>query len=133
MSDLSLAQIQETPFDSIRQVDADGEFWAARNLMPLLGYPRWADFEDVVLKAKAACKNAQTSVVQHFSGLTLKTKGRPQQDYRLSRYACYLTAGRDDLLVPVTRSATNEYPVPESIDVALDVAYGKERQRLVGE
>lgn len=42
-------------------------------------------------------------------------------------------AGRDDLLVPVTRSATNEYPIPDSIDEALDVVYGKERQRLVGE
>jgi phage regulator Rha-like protein len=41
--------------------------------------------------------------------------------------------GRDDLLVPVTRSQTAEYLPPNCIDEALDVVYGRERQRLIGE
>lgn len=41
--------------------------------------------------------------------------------------------GRDDLLVPVTRSQTTEYLSPIWIDEALDVVYGRDRQRLIGE
>lgn len=98
MSDLSLQQnkASQNPFDSIRHEDADGEFWLGRELIALLGYVRWNEFEDVIERAKAACQNTGNSVVQHFSGLTLKTKGRPQQEYRLSRYACYLTAQNGD-------------------------------------
>jgi hypothetical protein len=42
-------------------------------------------------------------------------------------------AGRDDLLVPVTRSQTYEYPVPDKLDEAIAVVYGKARQKLIGE
>jgi phage regulator Rha-like protein len=43
------------------------------------------------------------------------------------------TMGRDDLLVPVTRSATSEYPIPEKLDEAIALIYGKTRQTLIGE
>ena len=42
-------------------------------------------------------------------------------------------AGRDDLMVPVTRAATSEYIKPESLDEAIGIVYGHSRQRLVGE
>ena len=42
-------------------------------------------------------------------------------------------AGRDDLLIPVTRHSTNEYPKPDFIDEAMQIVYGKDRQRLIGE
>ena len=42
-------------------------------------------------------------------------------------------AGRDDLLIPVTRSQTSEYPIPERLDEAIAVVYGKIRQKLIGE
>jgi hypothetical protein len=42
-------------------------------------------------------------------------------------------AGRDDLLTPVTRSRTDEYVIPERLDEAIAVVYGKNRQRLIGE
>ena len=41
--------------------------------------------------------------------------------------------GRDDLLIPVTRHSTSEYPKPDFIDEAMRIVYGKERQRLIGE
>jgi DNA-damage-inducible protein D len=83
MSDLSLTEnkTNQSPFDSIRRKDVDGEYWLARELMPLLGYARWNEFEDVIDRAKAACQNTGNSILQHFSGIELKTKGRPRQDY----------------------------------------------------
>jgi len=42
-------------------------------------------------------------------------------------------AGRDDLLIPVTRHQTNEYPIPDKLDEAIAVVYGKCRQKLIGE
>lgn len=41
-------------------------------------------------------------------------------------------AGRDDLLVAVTRHNTNEYPIPERLDEVLSVVY-RDRQKLIGE
>lgn len=42
-------------------------------------------------------------------------------------------AGRDDLLIPVKRSHVAEYPIPEKLDEAIAVVYGKCRQKLIGE
>ncbi|HEY9825219.1 MAG TPA: hypothetical protein V6D19_07210 [Stenomitos sp.] len=42
-------------------------------------------------------------------------------------------AGRDDLLVPVTRNHTSEYPIPDRIDEAIAIVYGTNRQTLIGE
>jgi hypothetical protein len=253
----------ENPFDSIRQVDKDGEFWSARDLMPFLDYLHWHKFKSVVEIAKENVDAAGLKIAENFLPVELKSAGRAALDYRLSRLAAYhvtlccdsrgknsvklakhyfavktreaeiiipaqndrlreleltlelqkakneslqltssiislhgkevafrlmgdadalvetkitvtevvdpvsghcreiLTAdqlkqvvksrtgqklpslrwfaeklrvaGRDDLLVPVTRSATSEYPIPDSIDEALDIVYGKERQRLMGE
>jgi len=41
--------------------------------------------------------------------------------------------GRDDLIVAITRSSTNEYVTPETIDEAISVVYGQDRQKLLGE
>jgi hypothetical protein len=42
-------------------------------------------------------------------------------------------AGRDDLMVPVTRAATSEYITPERLDEAIGIVYGKSRQGLIGQ
>jgi len=44
--------------------------------MPLLGYIRWEDFRNSIEKAKE--------------------RRRPKKDYKLTRYACYLTAHNGD-------------------------------------
>lgn len=103
---------QFNPFDSIRRFTPDGqEYWSARELMPLLGYPRWHDFEDTIKRAMAACENASNPVREHFSGSILKTKGRPQQDYHLTRYACYLVAMNGDPRKPEIASAQTYFAV----------------------
>ncbi|MFA4817796.1 MAG: hypothetical protein WC608_03715 [Parcubacteria group bacterium] len=55
-------------FESIKKVDKTGiEYWEARELMPLLGYPNWQKAEDVIARAARACINSGQAVDNHFN------------------------------------------------------------------
>ncbi|BAY41635.1 KilA domain-containing protein (plasmid) [Nostoc sp. NIES-2111] len=63
--------------------------------MELLGYKKWERFVDTIDRAKIGCQNTGVSVENHFADAGLYTRGVPN-DYRLSRYACYLVAMNGD-------------------------------------
>ncbi|MBD2653676.1 hypothetical protein H6G45_09270 [Synechocystis sp. FACHB-383] len=87
------ATTQESPFDSIRQVDEHGkEFWMARDLMPILGYAKWGNFKSVIETAQENIETVASSTVEHFLPLEIKSQGRPALDYKLSRLASYHVA-----------------------------------------
>ncbi len=71
MNDSSILQAPHKNFESIKKVDESGiEYWEARELMPLLGYSKWRNFENVVIsKAQVACKNIGQSIKNHFAGI----------------------------------------------------------------
>jgi DNA-damage-inducible protein D len=81
-----------SPFDSIRRTDEQGEYWLARDLMTVMGYPRWVKFESPILQAIENIELTGDKVSDHFLPLMVKTQGRNGRDYRLSRYACYMIA-----------------------------------------
>lgn len=94
-------------FESLKRSDDDSdEFWFARELLPALEYSRWEKFAQVINKAMTACQQSGQPVEDHFhqvvkmvpigSGAERKT-----QDYRLSRYACYLIVQNGDSSKPV--------------------------------
>ncbi|MBD2771196.1 BRO family protein [Iningainema tapete] len=91
-----------SPFDQIRLVDQDGnEYWLARQLQLLLGYNQWRRFEETIERAKLACRNSGYTVENHFADVGNVVErpqggGSKQSDYKLSRYACYLTAMNGD-------------------------------------
>lgn len=97
--DNALTQIQHD-LESIKRVTQDKnpmEFWSARELMPILGYLTWRQFSEAVERAKGACKISNQFVENHFLPAPAKsTGGRPQEDYFLTRYACYLIAQNGD-------------------------------------
>ncbi len=77
------------------------EFWFARDLQQLLGYVEWRKFWGVIEKAKEACKNSNNDVPDHFVGAARMVKigsetEREIEDYKLTRYACYLIAQNGD-------------------------------------
>lgn len=54
-------------FEDIKHIDEFGnEFWYARELMPILQYSNWQNFEKIIKKAMIACKNSEVEVINHF-------------------------------------------------------------------
>ncbi|MDT3395473.1 phage antirepressor KilAC domain-containing protein [Streptomyces sp. B1866] len=89
-----------SPFDAIRRTRPDGtEYWVGRELMPLLGYSKWANFTDAIDQARnvVLAEQGEQAADQAFSRYREKvTGGRPRDEYELSRNAAYLTAMRGD-------------------------------------
>ena len=118
----------QSPFDSIKHTDEQGrEYWMARELMGLLGYPRWNEFKVAIERAIVSCEAQQGSneVSKHFSGSILKSGGRPKEDYKLSRFGAYLTAMNGDPRKPeiaqaqayfVVKTREAETVIPQQYD-----------------
>jgi len=89
-------------FESIKKIDKNGvEYWQARELMPILGYEKWQNSEEVIARAAAACINSGQAVDNHFTDFSKMVKiglssVRKVKDWKLDRYACYLIAQNGD-------------------------------------
>lgn len=97
-----IKEYTEKMFEDIKHIDEnENEYWSARELMPLLGYSKWENFNKVIQKAIDACRNSDNNVIEHFPDIR-KTLEMPNNatkeiiDYKLSRYACYLIAQNGD-------------------------------------
>jgi DNA-damage-inducible protein D len=128
-----------SPFDAIRQYDQHGnEYWSARDLCKLLGYSTWQRFQGVIEQAKIACENSGQATLDHFNidvkivkaGATKK----PKEDYRLSRYACYLIALSADPAKEIVAQAKTYFAVQtrrqELADGRLGLPETEEERRL---
>ena len=80
-------------FDLVIHSDQEAhiEFWYARDLMPLLGYERWENFDKAIGRAIDSCKTSGIEVSDHFRGVTkMMTAGKGAQrtvkDYVLTRF-----------------------------------------------
>lgn len=97
-----LQEYQKNIFESIRHIDENGEeYWEARELMKALRYTEWRNFKKTIDKAKITCDISKNKIDNHFVGvnkMVLIGSGaeRLQEDYKLSRYACYLIVQNGD-------------------------------------
>src|SRR3989339_1816098 len=58
-------------FEGIKKIDENGiEYWEARELLPILGYDKWQNFEEVIARAARACINSGQAVDNHFTGFS---------------------------------------------------------------
>lgn len=101
MDSKRVEQIKEQ-FDVVLQTTEEKiEFWYARDLMKLLGYNRWENFEKAIKRAMESCETAKIEVTDHFREVTKMVQlgsgsKRNVKDYMLTRYACYLIAMNGD-------------------------------------
>ena len=92
----------EKLFEEIKHIDENGsEYWLARELQNVLEYTQWRRFENVIDKAKIACDNSNVDINEQFASigkLSINVNGgkRIINDYKLSRYACYLITQNGD-------------------------------------
>jgi len=99
---MNIEKYNETMFEEIKHIDENGnEYWEARELQEILNYKEWRKFENVIDKAKVACQHSNIDTNEQFVSadkLSINVNGgkRKINDYKLSRYACYLIAQNGD-------------------------------------
>lgn len=97
-----IKEYSETIFENIKHIDEYGnEYWSARELQTALDYKEWRKFKGVITKAQEACLNSEISIIDHFVGVDKMVgigskTSRSIEDYKLSRYACYLIVQNSD-------------------------------------
>ena len=91
-----IKEYTEKIFEDIKHIDESGnEYWFARELMSILQYNLWQNFHGIIKVAMNNCNSSDYSISDHFIGVNKmvnigsNTK-RKIQDYKLTRYACYL-------------------------------------------
>lgn len=108
---MAIERRASSPFDTIKYVDDDGEYWFARELAGLMGYTQWRHFNGVIGKARTAMSTDSLYDVRDHFRLIKRTPevnvgkptqtpdqgGRPSVDFRLTRAACYFAAMSGDV------------------------------------
>lgn len=129
-----------SPFDAIRHMDGEREFWRAREIAKVLGYNRWENFENVIAKAKIACKFNGRDVDDHFREVTKmirvgKGARRSTRDVELSRYACYILVQNADSSKPIVAHAMDYFTIQtrrqELADVDTFAQLSEDEKRLI--
>ncbi len=89
-------------FEDIKHIDEYGnEFWYARELQKVLEYKDWRNFKKVIDKAKESCINSRFNLNEQLVEVNKLSKRNNNaivniQDYKLSRYICYLIVQNAD-------------------------------------
>jgi DNA-damage-inducible protein D len=89
-------------FEDIKNIDEYGnEFWYARELSKILEYTDWRNFLKVLNKSKKACENSGFNVDEQLVEVNKLSKRNNNakvniQDFKLSRYICYLIVQNAD-------------------------------------
>ena len=89
-------------FENIKHIDEhESEYWYARELSKVLEYRDWRNFLKVLNKSKEACNNSGINVDEQLVEVNKLSKRNNNavvniQDYKLSRYICYLIVQNAD-------------------------------------
>jgi DNA-damage-inducible protein D len=117
VSGADIEHAHHVTFESLRHVDDDGaEYWLARELMPVLEYETWRAFKAVITKAQIAAEQVDQPANDHFAELGKMVPlgsgtQRTVEDFKLSRYACYLIVQNGDPSKPVIANGQTYFAI----------------------
>ena len=95
-------EINNSIFENIKHIDENGnEYWFARELMTSLKYSEYRKFIPIINKSMTSCNQSNQNILDHFAHVDEMVNigsgaKRKIEDYKLSRYACYLIAQNAD-------------------------------------
>lgn len=114
-------------FEDFGQING-GRKWYARDLMVMLGYESFSSFENAINKAIQACTTLKIPILENFTQIERELEGKATRDYKLSRFACYLTAMNGDTKKPqVARAQAYFAAMAETIQQHIQNAESVER------
>jgi DNA-damage-inducible protein D len=125
-------------FERIKRVSVSGdECWSARDLARVLDYSEFRHFIPVIGKATDACAQSGHQVTDHIEQfLDMVDIGsgarRSVEDWRLSRYACYLVIQNADPSKPLVALGQTYFAVQtRRQELADDAALKEDHTRLL--
>lgn len=71
-------------------------YWYASDLSNMLGYANFKTFEKSVNKAMTTCNTLNINIFDNFEQVQRIENGKAFRDYKLSRFACYLSVMNAD-------------------------------------
>lgn len=80
-------------------------YWWGSQLMTFLGYEGWGSFLKAINKAIATCNSLNIQILDNFIQTQRVVDGKAINDYKLSRFACYLTVMNGDSKKPSVAKA----------------------------
>ncbi|MDD5141717.1 MAG: DNA damage-inducible protein D [Verrucomicrobiales bacterium] len=125
-------------FERIKRVSAEGnEFWSARDLARVLEYTDFRNFVTVIAKAREACASSGHAASDHFVEFNEMVNlgsgaQRSIEDWKLSRYACYLVIQNADPSKPLVALGQTYFAVQtRRQEMADDEAVKEDKMRLL--
>lgn len=128
--------------EAVKRSTVEGaDYWLARDINAILGYPNWREFEDVIDRARSAfdgngIDSSHQIVLTHKMMEVARGAQRRGDDYFLSRSACYLIAMNGDPTKPEIAAAQAYFAVQtrrmEIADQAAELSDDEKRLELRG-
>ena len=115
----------QSPFEQLREVDADGkEWWNSRKLARVMGYGKYWNFERVMAKAQAWVTRKGYHLGEHFVEFTEMAElgsgaVREVTSIKLSRAACMAIAMNADQKKEMVKVAQEYFSATMTSDVAV--------------
>jgi len=86
-------------------IENGDRYWWASDLMRMLGYDSLTSFKKAINRAISACAALNITIVENFIEVKREVEGSPEIDFKLTRFACYLTAMNGDVRKPGVAAA----------------------------
>lgn len=77
--------------------DNGGHYWYARDLMEMLDYRSFGSFKKAINRAHTVLNSLDIDILENFMPIEREIGGKTVKDFKLTRFACYITVMNCDV------------------------------------